>query len=177
MIYIFSGLLSSLFPRLQLGTREIESILDEVPLPAQHRVWNKWRSVLAEILAERKNGDRSPVCLVGHSNGVLAALAVARGLDARNVPVHYVGAIDPTAARMEPVGGNVAAVDEFWASSGVAQLARSMSGNTRGACQFTPRFGGVHQLFRVNSGHVALAGHDLVTERVSTMIRRIYDES
>jgi len=65
-------------------------------------------TVVAEIAAKYRAGDRGPFILVGHSLGADAVMTMAQQLNARGVPVALVVPFDGTASYAAP--GNVACV-------------------------------------------------------------------
>jgi hypothetical protein len=65
-------------------------------------------SVVAEIVAKYRAGDRGPYILVGHSLGADAVMTMAQALNVRGVPVALVVPFDGTASYAAP--GNVACV-------------------------------------------------------------------
>lgn len=168
-IILFSGLGSSIIPGLQRGTRTLEKLLDRLGYAdAQHFVWNEWKSVADNLIKEKP--DR--VALIGHSNGTLAIAEVARRLRLAGIKVHYVGAIDPTAADFPTFGSNVYFLEEFHASSGWPALTRWMTNNRNGACHKDNGFNGIHRLHYVKGSHVGVASD---SEVHSTIIASVKD--
>ncbi|MBO6814542.1 MAG: hypothetical protein JJ891_06765 [Rhizobiaceae bacterium] len=79
-IWLFSGLFSSIFPRYRKGILTLEERLDDL-LPdnettTHFRIWNKWEKALEEIEGTMEEGGK--LILIGHSNGVYAALSIAK---------------------------------------------------------------------------------------------------
>lgn len=167
-IHLFSGLGSSLIPSLQRGTRTLESMIDKLGhADAQHHVWNDWLKVGMSI-----SKDGGPVILVGHSNGLIACAGIAKMLQARGITVAYVAAIDPTAARFPPFGGNVQLVQEFWASSGFPALARRIPLFGQGKCLFNGAFHGVHELYHIRGSHVGVASDHHVQSTILAAVKQ-----
>jgi len=167
-IHLFSGLGSSLIPSLQRGTRTLESMIDKLgAADAKHHIWNDWQKVAMAI----KPGA-GPVMLIGHSNGVLACAAIAKALQARRIQVAYVAAIDPTAARFPPFGGNVQLVQEFWASSGFPALVRRIPLFGQGKCLFDERFRGVRELYQIRGSHVGVASDHHVQSTIFRAVKK-----
>jgi pimeloyl-ACP methyl ester carboxylesterase len=156
-IAIFSGLGSSIIPGLQRGTRTLEKLIDKLGEPgAEHYVWNEYSAVADEIIKQRP--DR--VALIGHSNGVVACAEIAQSmLRLAGLKVHYIGAIDPTAADFPTFGSNVYFLEEFHASSGWPAIVRRLTRGRNGACRKDAGFNGIHRLHYVRASHVGCASH------------------
>jgi hypothetical protein len=173
-LHVFSGLGSSIFPSLSYGTRTLDALLDKMPFAeCEHHVWNQWRGV-ADSIVNRWKTTKVPfkTVLIGHSNGVIAITEIARHLQSRGLPVDYIGAIDPTAARFPVISGNVE-VSEFWASSGWPALTRRFTSNRRGACQFAPTYTGIHRLYHIKATHVGCASNARVHEVILSDVKRV----
>lgn len=170
-VYVFSGLGSSIIPRFRKGTEEIEDAIDEIGVDAQHRIWNEWMDVAPKLVLDGQRGEE--IALVGHSNGVIACTGIAQWLDTYGVKVHYLAAIDPTAAAFPEIGANVDVVDEFHASFGWPAITRALTRGKRGALQFGRRFKGLHTKFDIGGGHVAAASNDFVRDRIVTEIEHL----
>ena len=173
-VHIFSGLGSSIFRPLQVGTRAIEGLIDGLGADAKHHIWHEWDEVADRLIAKNERGNlEGPIILIGHSNGVLSICNIATRLASHKIEVEYLGAIDPTAAAFAPVSRNVKLVDEFWASSGYPKFKRWLTRNKRGACQFTKGFSGEHNLYQLKAPHVGIASHHYVHDRISNQVSRI----
>jgi len=102
----FSGLMANMFPYLQEGTKNISR---KVNGTFHHLFWGYWgwsrvaKGILKDYRAGRIN---KPVVLIGHSNGVYAAIKITNWLDDYNVPVVLVS-IDRTLKPCPQVGNNV----------------------------------------------------------------------
>ena len=167
-IAIFSGLGSSIIPGLQRGTRTLEKLIDKLGEPgAEHYVWNEWPKVADAIIKQKP--DR--VALLGHSNGVLAIANVAQRLRLAGIKVHYIGALDPTAADFPMFGSNVYFLEEFHASSGWPAITRRLTKGRNGACRKDAGFNGIHRLHYVRASHVGLASDSEVHKQVITSVK------
>jgi len=153
-IAIFSGLGSSIIIGLQRGTRTLEKLIDKLGEPgAEHYIHYEWPKVVDEIIKQKP--DR--VALLGHSQGVLAIANVAQRLRLAGIKVHYIGAIDPTAADFPTFGSNVYFLEEFHASSGWPAMTRRWTRGRNGACRKDAGFNGIHRLHYVRASHVGCA--------------------
>ena len=166
-IAIFSGLGSSIIPGLQRGTRTLERYLDSLGSESEHYVWNEWQSVADNLIKQKP--DR--VALIGHSNGVLAIANVANRLRLAGIKVHYIGAIDPTAADFPMFGSNVYFLEEFHATSGWPAVTRWMTNGRNGACRKDQGFNGIHRLHYVRASHVGLASDSEVHKQVIASVK------
>lgn len=170
-IHIFSGLGSSIVPGLSYGTRTLERMVDKLGANAEHHIWNTWKAVAEGIIDRRNKSKVTPkVALIGHSNGVIAITEIAERLRLAGIPVQYMGAIDPTAGAF-PAVNNAELIDEFWASSGIPQMARRLTNNKRGAIHHGPGFKGVHKLWMIPGGHVPCASDPKVQKIILNSIK------
>lgn len=167
-IAIFSGLGSSIIPGLQRGTRTLEKLIDKLGEPgAEHYIHYEWPEVADKIIKERP--DR--VALLGHSQGVLAIAHVAQRLRLAGIKVHYIGALDPTAADFPMFGSNVYFLEEFHASSGWPAITRRLTRGRNGACRKDAGFNGIHRLHYVRASHVGLASDSEVHKQVIASVK------
>ena len=183
-IHIFSGLMSSIIRPFQRGTLALEKMIDtgsydeDFLVDAQHHIWNSWRSVANRIIRLHNTGKlNGPVILIGHSNGVLACCKIAERLYHKGIKVHYIGAIDPTAAKFSVINVNVGVVDEFWATSGYPCIKRFITRNKRAACQFTSEFNisGSHNKYEIKGSHIGVSKNKKVANIIFSSIKNILD--
>lgn len=55
-----------------------------------------WENVADSLAQNYRNGNRSPIILIGHSLGANAAIRVAQRLNRKHIPVAYLAVFDPT---------------------------------------------------------------------------------
>jgi hypothetical protein len=172
-IHIFSGLGSSLLPSLRKDTLALDKMIDAVSdkFDSEHHIWNDWQAVARQILTDASQGRiGSPIILIGHSNGVLAACCIAQALGVLRIPVDYIGAIDPTAASFPALGMNVKLADDFQAARGWPAFTRRMSGGKRAALVKGRGFSGELNVYPIGGGHIEAPGNNFV---VTTIMSRI----
>lgn len=178
--YIFAGL-GGIF--CAGGVMKLETAVDRLnyhnpDLDAKWRVYQSAPMVAQTILKQAKP---ELVILMGHSMGVPAALDVARTIGGRGIMVDYFAAMDPTAMPYSTgniakftMPENVVATDQFLATYGWPAMARRRSPDGgRGGMVHRNSFSHIHtEVFKV--GHVALASHPRVEERILEMVRDAY---
>lgn len=174
-VYVFSGLMSSIISGFRKGTKEIASDIRHThpEMVVKHYIWNEWDNVFEEILQRALSHGNSDVYLIGHINGVLACANIAEEMRKMNMPVKYIGAIDPTSANFPKLGSNVSFVDEFWAKTGWPAVKRKISGNTDGACTFRQDFKGKHTLIKVPTTHVGASSSNRTQKRIIGSVREL----
>lgn len=176
-IHIFSGLGSSLFRGLRKGTDQLEHLIDQMPgdANAQTHVWNKHEDVAREIIAKRNRSTlKHPIILVGHSNGVLACMEIAKTLNSRGIKVSYIAAIDPTLKSFPAADGKIDHIDEFHASRGFVAFGRRLSRGRKASVHTGANFTGKHTVHRHRAGHAGVAGlaavHNVIGRRVRMLL-------
>jgi len=75
-----------------------------------------WQTGLTEILKARAAGKTGPIILVGHSQGANNVIDIARGLEARNIPVDLVVTLAPF--MQYPVPANVKQAVNYYQQGG-----------------------------------------------------------
>lgn len=98
------------------GIDDIAAKLDAAGVRARVYQQDQWRS-LADTIAKRyKDGPREPIVLIGHSYGADGVVAMARRLDAAQVPVDLLLTLDPVVP--DAVPGNVRVCVNLYQSNG-----------------------------------------------------------
>lgn len=75
-----------------------------------------WQSIVAKIVEERAGGKRGRLVLVGHSQGAINVVDMARELAVHGIPVDLL--ITLVAVRPEPVPANVARALNYYQAGG-----------------------------------------------------------
>lgn len=172
-IHIFSGLGSSVFSSFRKDTEALDRMIDALSdrFDSEHHIWNDWQAVARQILIDASQGKiNSPIILIGHSNGVLAACSIAQALGVLRIPVDYIGAIDPTAAAFPALGMNVKMADDFQAARGWPAMTRRVSRGKRAALIPGKGFSGELNVYPIGGGHIEAPGNNFV---VTTIMSRI----
>jgi len=175
-IHIFSGLGTFIFPPLQLATKALEDLIDQLPgnHDASHHTHLGAKKVWKKIVKKRDQGTlNGPICLIGHSQGVRACARVADHLDDEDIQVDYIGAIDPTLANFPPFQNNVQKVEEFWATKEFVAEGRRLSGFTSGVCTFGHGWPGNHQLEEIDTGHIECASDNTVRTKIVQSVKSL----
>ena len=136
-IHVFSGLGSSIIPRYREGTNKLEKLIDALPgeNDAITHIWDEWEMVADAIIKRRgRRFQTAPVILVGHSNGVYAALKIAHKLNRAGIRVAYLASIDRTLKACPDLPENVDFCHDFRAALG------RLWGKVRPAPNFTGKF-------------------------------------
>lgn len=166
--------LMGILPFISKGTRDIDKLIDALKGPdSRDYIQSNWKEAWSYIQAERAKGPIE-VILIGHSMGCYRAIQIANQCRKAGILVRYIGAIDPTAINrmfgMVPmvVPENVAEVDEFWARSGVPAINRKLdpTGGKGGCYRYTAGWSGQLYQKEYPTGHIALAAHKPVVDRL-----------
>lgn len=173
-IYLFSGLGSSLIPSFREGNVELSKrILGLGSIPRQF-VWNDWENAFRDIYVQHQQNKDLRIALIGHSNGVLACARLAEYLSYHNIPVEYVGAVDPTLAPFPEFGDNVKRVHEFHATRGTVSLVRRLTRGYLGSCKFTGGWSGDHELETIKGSHTGIATDEKVLDKIVENVRWLF---
>jgi hypothetical protein len=137
--------------------------------------WFRWKEARRRCVDAHKAGKT--IAGGGHSYGCLEWHKISIDLAKLNIPIAYIGSIDPTASPVGygamPIAGNVEFVDEFWASLGWPAFARLRSGSgARGGMHVYP-YGTKHKIHKFMSGHIALASKEAVQARIVEKAREL----
>jgi pimeloyl-ACP methyl ester carboxylesterase len=98
------------------GIDDIAAKLEAAGVRARVYQQDQWRS-LADTIAKRyQSGPREPIVLIGHSYGADGVVAMARRLDAANIPVELLLTLDPVVPGSVP--GNVRRCVNLYQSNG-----------------------------------------------------------
>lgn len=89
------------------------------PRLINHRGWQNAADTLAQ---NYRNGNTSPIIVIGHSLGANAAFRIAKRLQSQNIPVAYLAVFDPTQALAVPA--NVDTFVNFYQNNGMGRPAR-----------------------------------------------------
>lgn len=180
--YLFTGLGAKKGNRYSVGLESLARKIEASGHKAIVLQWREWESVADAIQGK----DANRYAFIGHSQGCQSITDLANFLKSKGVTVPYLVGIDPTAGyipkywpfplspfALNPVPNNVRNVDEFWATTGVAQSARKSTRNNRGALSYARDFRGNknNSPHIIPGNHVAIAGspdvHSIIIGRIT----------
>lgn len=163
---VLDGSMHALAKRLNEASPEIE---------AEVFPWFLWKKARKRCIEAHKEG--ALIAGAGHSYGCLEWSKISIDLMKHNIAIKYIGGIDATAT---PPGygpmvidGNVAFVDEFWASFGWPSMARLRSPAGSKGGKFVYPYGTHHKIHRFTAGHIAVAARKAVQKRIVDQIREL----
>ncbi len=91
-VYLFRGLLNV----FSLGMDELADKIRATGIAATVYNHTEWEEIAAQIAAKYKNGNHSPIILIGHSLGADAVMFMAASLGRQGIPVALVVPFDGT---------------------------------------------------------------------------------
>lgn len=166
------------------GIVHLEEGIDKLPSEADAK-WHRWqdyKNVVSAIISRSETmGAPNSILIGGHSYGVWKGIKICRILRDHGFPVDYFAAIDPTAlplwgANPMVIPNNVLLCDEFWASRGIPATVRNNypDGSRGGMLVYSYEIS--HNLFKYQSGHIALALRDEVQNRIIEQVAKLVSE-
>lgn len=172
-VHVFAGLGGMFFWH---GTKALDKIFDDIsPVwDATHWRHRSWKKCLKGILQRRvKFKDDPAIILVGHSYGALRCQQIAKELEKQDIPVRYIGGIDPTAGHEMRIPHNVEYVDEFHATRGWPAFARwrGRKGAKGGMYIYPPSV--PNTVHTVLGGHVACASDPFTRSTIVEQVKEI----
>lgn len=121
-VYLLRGLLNV----FSLGMDQLAAKLNAAGVEATVHSYPGWSGLTDTMIARYRAGDRSPIILMGHSNGADTTILIARKLQRANVPVALIVNFDPVSP--DPVPSNVREVVNYYVPAG---WGRAVQGDQR----------------------------------------------
>lgn len=177
---VIHGLAGAL-PFVSRGTRNIDKLIDALPQTIDSRDFRQTnqKAVLDYILDCRDRYGKIEVIGVGHSMGCYRWIWIARQCAKRGIKIRYLAAIDPTAINrllgMKPmlVPDNVQWVDEFWATSGFPESARTRDPSGKGGGKYLYPRSNMNRTVTIPATHIGLASNKAVISRIVSQIKEL----